>query len=134
MGASRTTSASGGPTDRWYDRRRGARRVIPGIEATLRSPGDVRVLDVSLTGLATEVPGELAPGQHCFISLRHDRHTVMVETVVKWAGVNRMERRFGRLIPMYRAGMVFVDIEREDSGGIWDWILTEAEEQALPRT
>ena len=133
MGASRAVPASGGPSDRWYDRRRRPRRVIPGIEATLRSPGDVKVLDLSLTGLATEVPGELQPGQHCFLSLRHDRHCAMVETVVKWAGINRMERRFGRLIPMFRAGMVFVDIERQDTGGIWDWILTEAEKRSLPR-
>ena len=40
------------------------------------APSEVRtrVCLRRITGLATEVPGELQPGQHCFISLRHDRH------------------------------------------------------------
>lgn len=134
MPALNPSAASPGGTSAGSNRRRHARRPIAGIQATLRSPGDVKVLDLSLTGLATEVPGEIQPGEHCFLELRHDRHRVVVETVVKWASVTRVERGAGRLVPMFRAGMAFVDIERQDEGGIWDWILTEAEDHLLPMT
>lgn len=109
------------------DRRRYPRRVIPGIEATLRSPGDVKVFDLSLTGLAAEVAQEMHPGEHCFLELRHRRDRAMVETVVKWSSPKNAAREIDFLVPKFLAGMSFVDIDREGAAGIWDCILTEAE-------
>ena len=90
------------------------------------SPGDVQVLDVSLTGLALESPKPLAPGEHCFLELRHDHHTVSVEAEVRWAYAYRIDKTDDSLQPVFRAGVSFVDIVREDAGGIWDWLLVEA--------
>ena len=107
------------------DRRRAPRRQIDGVLGTRRSPGDLTVLDLSLTGLAAEAVGEIAPGQHCFLELVHERHRVHVEAVVRWASVTRVERQSDRFVPVFRAGLAFVEVDRDDSGGIWDWLLPE---------
>jgi hypothetical protein len=105
------------------ERRRAPRRKIDGVLGSRRTPGDLTVLDLSLTGLAAEAVGELIPGQHCFFELVHKCYRVQVEAVVRWASVTRVERQRDRLEPVFRAGLSFVDIYREESGGIWDWIL-----------
>ena len=105
------------------DRRRDPRRPISGVLGTRRSPGDLTVLDLSVSGLAAEAVGEIAPGQHCFVELVHQNHRAHVEAVVRWASVTRVERRDDRFVPVFRAGLAFIDIDRDDSGGIWDWIL-----------
>jgi len=115
------------PAAEGADRRRHPRRKILGVLGTRRSPGDLTVLDLSLTGLAAEAVGEIGPGQHCFLELVHQCHRVHVEAVVRWASVTRVERRSDRFEPVFRAGLSFVDIDRDDSGGIWDWILAAAE-------
>ncbi len=124
-------TASAGPRAGSADRRRYPRRAIPGIEGTLRSPGDVRILELSLTGLSAEVSSEIQPGEHCFLELRHHHDTkhdsAMVEAIVKWTAVRGVEREANRLVPRFCAGMAFVDIDRDGTGGIWDCILTEAE-------
>ncbi len=104
------------------DRRRDPRRQIAGVLGTRRSPGDLTVLDLSLTGLAAEVTGEINPGQHCFLELVHQRHRVHVETVTRWVEVARIEHQKNGSVPVFRAGLSFVDIHRDGSGGIWDWI------------
>ena len=113
------------------DRRRAPRRQISGVLGTRRSPGDFTVLDLSLTGLAGEAVGEIAAGQHCFRELVHEQHRVHVEAVVRWASVTRVERRSDRFEPIFRAGLSFVEIDRDESGGIWDWIVASPGE--LPR-
>ena len=107
------------------DRRRAERRRIPGVTGTRRSPGDLTVLDLSLTGLAAEAIGEIAPGERCFVELVHQGHRVHVEAVVRWASVTRVERSDDRFIPVFRTGLSFVAIDRDEGGGIWDWILPE---------
>lgn len=107
------------------DRRRAERRRITGVTGTRRSPGDLTVLDLSLTGLAAEAIGEIAPGERCFVELVHQGHRVNVEAVVRWASVTRVERSADRFIPVFRTGLSFVTVDRDESGGIWDWILPE---------
>lgn len=108
------------------ERRRAPRRQIDGVLGTRRSPGDLTVLDLSLTGLAAEAIGEIAPGERCFVELVHQGHRVHVEAVVRWASVTRVERSDDRFIPVFRTGLSFVAVDRDESGGIWDWILPEA--------
>ena len=75
------------------DRRRAPRRQIDGVLGTRRSPGDLTVLDLSLTGLAAEAIGEIAPGERCFVELVHQGHRVHVEAVVRWASVTSWRTR-----------------------------------------
>lgn len=116
------------------DRRRAARRRITGVTGTRRSPGDLTVLDLSVSGLAAEAIGEIAPGEHCFVELVHQGHHVHVEAVVRWASVTRVERSADRFIPVFRAGLSFVAVDRDEEGGIWDWILPEPQPLAAAAT
>ncbi|MDX1630688.1 MAG: PilZ domain-containing protein [Thermoanaerobaculia bacterium] len=111
--------------ERVEDRRRFRRARIPGIRATHRTLDDVKVLDLSLAGMAVEAPGEFEQGDRCFFELRRGDHTVNVEAEVRWASAYRVERTEGGLDLVFRLGVSFVDIFKEDSGGIWDWLLVD---------
>lgn len=104
------------------ERRRAARRAIPGIEGSLRAPGDVRVLDLSLYGMSIEVAADLEVGSTVCMELRHGPHRANVEVAVRWRALGRMERGHRRFVPVSRAGVEFVDVYREGPAGIWDWI------------
>lgn len=107
------------------DRRRFHRARIEGLSATLHSPGDVQVLDLSVAGLAFEAAEDLAPGTRCFLELRHESATASVEVEVRWASVRRVERTRGTLKPVFRAGGAFRDVQRDRPGGILDWLFAE---------
>lgn len=107
------------------ERRRHLRAQVPGLQATLNSPGDARVLDVSLSGLSLEVPGELEPGDRCFLELRHEGRTASIEVEVRWASVLRIERVRSSLVPVFRAGVAFLDILADGTGGLLDWLVVE---------
>lgn len=85
----------------------------------------MKVLDLSLTGLSAEVAGEVTTGEHCFLELRHGRCVAMVEAEVKWSAARLVERETDRPVMRFFAGMAFVDIDRDDSSGIWSCILPE---------
>jgi hypothetical protein len=105
------------------ERRRVGRRPIPGIEATLRAPGDVKVIDVGVFGMAIEAPADLAPGERIFLELRHGKHTANVEVKVRWQKVAQVVRARDTFVPVSRAGVEFSEVYREQTGGIWDFIL-----------
>jgi hypothetical protein len=107
------------------DRRRFHRAHIEGLQATLHSPGDVQVLDLSVAGLAFEAAEDLAPGTRCFLELRHEAASVSVEVEIRWASVRRVERTRGTLKPVFRAGGAFRDVQRDRPGGILDWLVAD---------
>ena len=110
------------------ERRRVGRRAIRGVEATLRTPGDVKVIDVGVFGLSIETAADLAPGSRVFLELRHGGHRASVEVDVRWRSVSQVVRSRGTLIPLSRAGVQFSEIYRDRSGGIWDFILVAPRE------
>jgi hypothetical protein len=107
------------------NRRRHHRARIEGLSATLHSPGDVEVLDLSVAGLAFEAAEDLAPGARCFLELRHEAGTASVEVEIRWTSVRRVERTRGTLMPVFRAGGAFRDVHRDRSGGVLDWLLVD---------
>jgi hypothetical protein len=111
------------------ERRRVERRSIPGIEATCRSPGDVRVIDVSLYGMSIETAGDLEVGRSLCLEVRHGKHRANVEVAVRWQSACRVERARNALLPVWRAGVEFVDVYRESNGGIWDWVMVPGSAQ-----
>ena len=117
-------------SDAAANRRRVARRQVPGIEATLRTPGDVTVLDVSLYGLAIEAAAELAVGDSICLEVRHRAQRANVEATVRWCSVSRVVRQRGSLVPLSTAGVEFREVYRDGGGGIWDWIMVPGEPAA----
>jgi hypothetical protein len=108
---------------RGQNRRRVERRSVSGIEATLNAPGDVKVLDLATYGMAIEAPADLEVGKRVFLEVRHGRYRANVEVAVRWRTVSRVHRTERSLVPVSRAGVEFVDIYREEEGGIWDCIM-----------
>lgn len=102
--------------------RRHGRHTIEGIVGTLRAPGDVEVRDVGLYGMSLRVAGELEVGDRHFLELQHHGHKVNVEVEIRWVVVHRKSER-GQVETACHAGVEFIDIHRDDTGGIWDWIL-----------
>jgi hypothetical protein len=97
------------------------RRPIPGIVATLHTPGDVRVLDLCVYGMSLEAAADVEVGGTFCLEMRHGVHRANVEVAVRWRSVSRMERRRGRLLPVSRVGVEFLEVLRDPPGGIWDW-------------
>lgn len=114
-------------TTQAVDRRRVGRRSIPGVSGTLHRPGDVAVLDVGLYGLAIETAADLEVGRRYFLEVRHGNAVASVEVAVCWTSVRMMSRERGRLLPLTRAGVAFTEVVLDEhDGGIWRWILPDA--------
>ena len=92
------------------ERRRVGRHPIAGVQATLRAPGDVEVLDVSVFGMSIATSDALAPGDVLFLELRHGGQKASVEVAVQWA-------------QSHRAGVEFRDVHLDRPGGVWDFVL-----------
>jgi len=99
---------------------------------TLRSPGDAAILDLSLAGVSFEAPGELHPGDRCYLELQHDSGRASVEVEVRWASVRRVERLSNDLVPVFRAGGAFLDVQNDASDGILGWLMVDPPEAAAP--
>ena len=112
-------------SDLGVDRRRHLRASITEISGTLHSPGDVEVLDLSLSGMAIEAAAELEAGDHCFLELRHQGHSVSMEVEVRWASVLRMERVRDTFLPVFRAGVAFLEILPDREGGLFEWLVVD---------
>lgn len=96
------------------------------IEGTLRQPGDVRVVDMSQTGLALETEVPVESGRQHVLELAYRNQTVRLEVRVRWARPERQEE--GRQI--YRAGAEFLRVLEKEDTGLWDFILAEGGEGA----
>ena len=115
------------------ERRRVGRHPIRGVEGTLRTPGDVRVLDVGVYGLQMQAAADLPVGETLCLELRRGHARVNVEVEVRWVSVTQMVRDRGTFVPLATAGVQFRDIYRDNDGGIWDWIaVPEAPADAPP--
>jgi hypothetical protein len=92
---------------------------VQGIWGTLRFPQDVRVLNLSRSGIQFETQEPLPVGQSCFLELRHHAEAASIEIEVRWTETEP-ERAVGG--GPYRVGARFVDIFRDHGGGLWDGI------------
>lgn len=93
------------------------------IEGTLRTPGDVQVLDMSQTGLAFETDFAVEIGSRPEVELRYRNQGVRVAVAIRWARPERREK--GRQI--HRAGAEFLRVIQKDDTGLWDFILAEGD-------
>ena len=112
-------------SDRSQNRRRHLRANITEISGTLNSPGDVEVLDLSLSGMAIEAAAELEEGDRCFLELRHQGHSVSLEVEVRWSSVLRVERTRNAFVPVFRAGVAFLEVLPDNNGGLFEWLVVD---------
>lgn len=98
--------------------RREMRFPVEGVRGSLKSPGDLRIINVSRSGLAFATMHHLAVGDHYFIEIRYQGQTANLELELRWC-FWQPETGDDDEHPVFLAGGRFVDIVRDDPGGLW---------------
>jgi hypothetical protein len=111
------------------EQRRHTRFPVQGIFGSLRSPRDIRVVNLSRSGIAFETSEDLAVGESCFLELRHHTDAASIEILVEWsepAGNPAALRK-----PVFLVGARFVDVFRDTGGGFWEAIAAHPEPRSM---
>jgi hypothetical protein len=111
------------------EQRRHTRFPVQGIYGTLRVPRDVRVLNLSRSGISFETSEALAAGESCFLELRHHAEAASIELSVRWTAPGRSGPAEGR--PLFQVGARFVDVHRDRTDGLWAAIEPEPQAAAV---
>ncbi len=101
-----------------FTRKRQEMRIpVEGVQGSLRTPGDLRIINLSRSGLAFATAHHLTVGETSFIELRFQQQTANLELKLLWCF------RQPKLEPMepevFLAGGRFVDVVRDDPDGLW---------------
>ncbi len=93
-----------------YDPRHHRRYDVRAVSGHFLLPLEVRVLNMSLTGLAIETPILLQIGGHHIFTLRHEEDVIQLDAEVKWCHPIQSERTLpGESTPCYKVGLDFTD-------------------------
>ena len=108
------------------DQRRDIRFPIGGFTGTLKTPGDVKIRDLSRRGIGFETNQTLTPGESCFLEVRFQEQAASLEVQVRWCANEATDRQEPDTGPVRAiAGGRVVDLYKDASGGIWDLIEPE---------
>ncbi len=90
------------------DQRRHQRYDVGGVRANLMLPLDVKVVDMSLTGLRIESPIALGSGGRYNLTLRREHEMIQLHTDLQWCRLARTEPdAMGEPAPVYETGFDF---------------------------
>ncbi len=93
---------------RSYEQRRHHRYDVRGVYANLSLPLEVRVLNMSLTGLAIESPVPMGVGGKYHLTLRREHDVIQLQTELQWCRRVRTEpNALGDESPIYEVGFDF---------------------------
>lgn len=102
------------PTPRQF-----ARYAVEGTYARLAAPMDVKIVNLSRTGLAVETTQPLLVGERYVLEMEQRARSASLEVHVRWClPVGSYQTPTGRDVGLFRAGGSFVEVA--SSGGIWD--------------
>lgn len=105
------------------EKRRFRRYDVTGVEGTLILNLDVRVIDLSLTGMSVEAATALKPGAAYTVRLRREGEPLRFPATVRWCRLVRTEPNArGEVTAFYRAGLDFRDSLDEKARWILDFI------------
>ena len=104
--------------------RREVRFPVEGVQGSLKTPGDVRAINLSRRGVAFETSHKLTVGETYFLELRYRSHVVSVEIDLRWC--SRRSPPTADEPAVYRAGGPFVDIVRDAPNGLWGALVSGA--------
>lgn len=98
------------------ERRRYKRFKIEGmgIDGKMLFARNVKILDMSVGGMLVETDKRLNPGSEHILKLRHKDKIIPIKSVVAWCLLGKSERNpKGEVIPIYHAGMEFINVTDE---------------------
>ncbi len=114
------------------NRRRDPRLPVSGIFGSLRSPMDLKLLDLSRRGVRFETANKLTVGDGYFLELSYSGSNVNLEVVIKWCSQKDPgPQEDGETEPVFEAGASFVDIHRDVPTGIWEGLEADAQPKGL---
>jgi hypothetical protein len=105
---------------RYSTPRQYARYAVEGTYARLASPMDVKILNLSRTGLALETSQTLLVGERYVLDMEQRGRSVSLEVQVRWCKpMGSYRTPAGRDVGLFRAGGSFVEVAAT-GGGFWD--------------
>ena len=104
-------------------RRRYPRYEVVGLGGNLVVPMEVRVLNLSLGGMALETHDYLRFGRHYTVNLDHLGRRVTLVATVAWCKLRGTRKQSsGEVAPVYRAGLRFQVLSGERLQELWEII------------
>lgn len=118
--------------------RRYPRYEVAGLDGHLVVPIQIRVINLSLGGMALETNSYLQFGRAYRLKLRGDERTLSLTGTVAWCSLRQTTKTpQGEVLPVYRAGLRFEALSSERSQDLWELIrvhaLVEIEDSVLGR-
>lgn len=119
-------------------KRRHPRYEVAGLGGHLVVPIQIRVVNVSLGGMALETHSYLQFGRAYTLKLEGSGRSLSLTGTVAWCSLRRTTRTSeGEVLPVYRAGLKFEALSGERSRDLWSLIrrhaLVEIEDSVLGR-
>jgi len=120
------------------EQRRYPRYEVAGLGGHLVVPIHIRVINVSLGGMALETNSYLQFGRAYTLKLEGGEQSLSLTGTVAWCSLRKTTKSpDGEFLPVYRAGLRFEALSGERSRDLWDLIrshaLVEIEDSVLGR-
>jgi hypothetical protein len=108
-------------------RRRYPRYEVTGLGGKLVVPMEVRVVNLSLGGMALETNDYLQFGRQYSVNLDNEGRRVTLVATVAWCKLRRTKKnRSGDVVPVYRAGLRFRVLSGERLHDLWEVMRSHA--------
>ena len=108
-------------------RRRHRRYEVAGLGGRLVVPMEVRVVNLSLGGMALETNDYLQFGRSYSVNLDHNGHRVTLVATVAWCKLRHTKKNpSGDVVPVFRAGLRFQVLSGERLHELWQIIRDHA--------
>lgn len=109
------------------EQRRFPRYEVTGLGGHLVVPIPIRVLNMSLGGLALETNSYLQFGRAYTLKLQGGGQNLSLTGTVAWCSLGKTTRSLqGEILPVYRAGLKFAALSGDRSRDLWDLIRSHA--------
>lgn len=120
------------------EHRRFPRYEVAGLEGHLVVPIHIRVINVSLGGMALETHSYLQFGRAYTLKLGGGEESLSLTGTVAWCSLRKTTKSVdGEILPVYRAGLKFEALSGDHTRDLWDLIrshaLLELEDSVLGR-
>ena len=100
--------------------RQNARYAVEGAFARLASPMDVKILNVSRTGMALETTQPLLVGERYVLDVQQRGRAVSLEVQVRWClPTGSYSTPAGHDVALFRAGGNFVEVAAGRGASFW---------------
>jgi hypothetical protein len=108
-------------------RRRHRRYEVVGLAGRLVVPMEVKVVNLSLGGMALETHDYLQFGRRYSVNLDNGGRRLTLEASVAWCKLKSTRRNeLGEVVPVYRAGLRFQALNDERLQQLWEVIRSHA--------